>query len=357
MTRGLTTVICPTYNRSAAILPTIESVRRQTVTDWELLVVSDGCTDDTEDRVNHAARADPRIRLFRVDHSGHPAGPRNHALARARGSVVAYIDHDDTWYPEHLERTLAALEATGAALAAGGNEYRDESGRLVSRLPPLGAHWHPDLQLVGPMFEPSRVVHRRGIVEQVGGWRAGIGLEDWDLWLRLADAGITVATLAGPTAVLRYDPGSRRHRMARRHRLAIAHFDNAALARQVMQQLRASRHAGDFRAACAADMAEWFARMASTPRFSAPLDWAGDVGEAIRAEAGAVDGLFDDLVLVPDRGGGVVLGKILTCATVEHARRIEALLPSVQRRQLALIRRVVQEVVANRTRVHVGGPA
>ena len=72
-------VICPAFNRSAAILPTVESVLAQTVQDWELFVVSDGSTDDT-DEVVRAVR-DPRVRLLRVANHGCPGGPRNAGLA------------------------------------------------------------------------------------------------------------------------------------------------------------------------------------------------------------------------------------------------------------------------------------
>ncbi|TWV47006.1 glycosyltransferase family 2 protein, partial [Streptomyces misionensis] len=106
-------VVCPTYNRSRAITRTIDSVRAQTVGDWELLVVSDGCDDDTEDWVARAAAEDPRVRLLRVARTGHPSGPRNAGLAAARGAYIAYLDHDDTWHPHHLRVALGLLE-TGA---------------------------------------------------------------------------------------------------------------------------------------------------------------------------------------------------------------------------------------------------
>jgi GT2 family glycosyltransferase len=336
-----TSVICPTFNRSEALVRTIESVRSQSVTDWELLVISDGCTDDTEDWVNSVARRDCRVRLYRIDRTGHPAGPRNHGLSRASGQFIAYVDHDDVWRPDHLAVVLAALRSTGADLAAGGCEYRDDRGAVVSRLPPLGACWHPELQVVGPIFEPSRVVHRRGLAERVGGWRAGIGLEDWDLWLRMADAGIRVATLLRPTVELRHDPGTRRNFMLRRHRLTVARLADAAAGRRVLQQVSEGRHDEEIRAACQADLTEWYARMAATPQFARPLDWDGDVTAEICKEIANQDRFFDDLALLP-QPGGPVLARVLTCATVEHAARIEALLPVMQPRQLALIRELVE---------------
>ncbi len=84
--------------------------------------------------------------------------------------------------------------------------------------------WHPELQLMAPLFEPSRVAHRRGVAERAGRWRDGAGLEDWDLWLRIADSGIGFRTVAEPTVTLTVDPTTRRHRTARRHILPLAEF-------------------------------------------------------------------------------------------------------------------------------------
>ncbi|MBP2708344.1 glycosyltransferase family 2 protein [Microbispora sp. RL4-1S] len=342
-------VICPTYNRSEAIMRTIDSVRGQSLAAWELLVVSDGCTDDTEDWVRRAGRDDPRIRLYRIDRSGHPSGPRNHGLAHARGRVVAYLDHDDLWHADHLRVLLDAMEATGADLVAAGCEYRDDAGVVVSRLPPLGAFWHPQLQMVGPMFEPSRVAHRKGLAERVGGWRVGAGLEDWDLWLRMADAGVKVTTLLRPTAVLRYDLSTRRHRMTRRHRLPLASFDDPVIAHGVMRELLGDHNIDAFRVACEADMKDWMRQMAATPEFVRPLDWDGAVDAEIEREMILLGQIVQDIVMVPERRR-FVLAKILSCSTAEHAERIATLAPVVQPRQFGLIREIARAVVQSQPR-------
>ncbi|MFD6528732.1 glycosyltransferase family 2 protein [Streptomyces sp. NPDC060184] len=329
------TVVCPTYNRSEAITRTIDSVRAQTVEEWELLVVSDGSDDDTEAWVARAAREDPRVRLVALSRTGHPSGPRNAGLAEARGAYTAYLDHDDTWHPHHLRTVLELLEG-GADLAASGCEYRDATGGVAAGLPPLSCCWHPQLQLMGPMFEPSRVAHRSGIVEAVGGWRTGAGLEDWDLWLRLADAGRTFATALEPTAVLLTDGGTRRHRMARPHRMPLVHLDDARAAHALLGELRAGSHDETFRASCREDMREWYAGMVRDGGLVRPVDWHGDLGDEIDRVVGGTGRLFEELVLVPDRGR-FALARNLLCARPEHARRATALLPAVQPRQLRLL--------------------
>jgi len=343
------TVICPTYNRSQAIVETIASVRNQSMTDWELFVVSDGCTDDTEARAREAGEGDPRVHVHRIDRTGHPAAPRNHGLAQARGRFIAYIDHDDTWSPDHLAQALSALAETGADLVAGGSEYRDGQDEIVVRLPALGAFWHPQLQTMLPMFEPSRVVHRRGLAEQVGGWRSGIGLEDWDLWLRMTDKGMKVATWLRPTVTLRHDPNSRRYLMTNRHRLPIARFQDAAHAHAVMRELHDPHRQPALRAAVVADTRDWFHQMAATTEFSRPLDWDGDMSTEIERELSAVGRLFDDIVLVPE-GSGFALSRILMCSAAEHISRIEELIPAVQPRQLQLINEISLEVAQSQPR-------
>ena len=122
-------IICPTYNRSAAIAPTIESVILQTVSDWELIVVGDGCTDDTLACVERFE--DPRVRTMQIPHAGHPSPARNAGLAAANGAVVAYLDHDDRWESTHLAEVLAEFEV-GATAVATGARYVDDAGVPVA---------------------------------------------------------------------------------------------------------------------------------------------------------------------------------------------------------------------------------
>ena len=330
-----TSVICPTYNRGRLITATIDSVRAQAVDDWELLVVSDGCDDDTEDWVLRAAREDARVRLHRIARTGHPSGPRNAGLAVARGKFIAYLDHDDAWRPHHLSVVLGLLES-GADLVATGCTYLDATGAEVAPLHPLAGYWHPQLQLMGPMFEPSRVAHRRGLPEAVGGWRPGAGLEDWDLWLRMSDAGHAFRTVLEPTAVLLTDAGTRRHRMPRPHRLPLVVMDDAKAAHTLLLELRQGHHDAPFRAACLADMKDWYRQMQATGALVRPQDWNGDLDAEIERVVSGVGKLFEELVLVPERGR-FALAKNLLCARAEHARRAAGLLPAIQPRQLRLL--------------------
>jgi glycosyltransferase involved in cell wall biosynthesis len=99
-------VIVPVYNRAATVLPTLESVRDQTFTDFECIVVDDGSKDGEELRAGVGSLGDPRFRYVRRENGGASAA-RNTGVEQARGEIVAFLDSDDRWLPEKLERDLA----------------------------------------------------------------------------------------------------------------------------------------------------------------------------------------------------------------------------------------------------------
>jgi glycosyltransferase involved in cell wall biosynthesis len=336
-------VICPTYNRGEAIRDTLASVRYQSITDWELMVVSDGSTDDTDDTVRVVAHEDPRVRLVRVPRCGHPSGPRNTGLRLARGAVVAYLDHDDRWRPDHLAVVLASVDG-GADLVATGFERNDSAGRVLATSTPLGMHWHPEIQTLAPLFEPSRVAHRAGLPERVGGWRDGPGLEDWDLWVRLTDDGMRFTTVHEGTVRILEDQGTRLHRTIRRHRLRLAVHRDARSARRALERITDPRNCTAVTQAAHADMQAWYRRMHSDGSLVAPSGWKGVLAEQIdRAfDEGGEGGppvVGADLVVVPCEGGYAV-ALPLWCATRSHAERVEAVLDQAYPRQLSVLRQM-----------------
>jgi glycosyltransferase involved in cell wall biosynthesis len=103
----LVSIIMPTFNRADTIKRAIRSVQAQTFTDWELIVVDDGSTDDTAARIEGC---DPRLKLIRQENQG-TAGARNTGLRASAGSYIAFLDSDDEWLPHHLELCVRFLEA------------------------------------------------------------------------------------------------------------------------------------------------------------------------------------------------------------------------------------------------------
>jgi len=113
-------VVIATYNRSDVLRSAIASVLHQTRVDWELIVVGDRCTDDTEAVV--ASFGDPRIQFRNlVRNGGDQSGPNNVGAAMAKAPVLAFLNHDDLWFPDHLDVGLEALDALGADVVFAAN--------------------------------------------------------------------------------------------------------------------------------------------------------------------------------------------------------------------------------------------
>ena len=95
----------------------LQSALRQTVRDIEVIVVGDATTDDTADVVAAIAKSDERVRFINLPKNvGDQSGPNNHGVDVARGHNVAFLNHDDLWWPDHLERGLQTLRETLADL-------------------------------------------------------------------------------------------------------------------------------------------------------------------------------------------------------------------------------------------------
>lgn len=126
-------VIMPAYNARRTIKAAVESVRRQTFTDWELVIVDDCSSDGTRDLLKDAASADPRLRLFFSDRNRGAAHARNTALDLASGRYVAFLDSDDRWKPEKLQKQLQFMKMHRYAFTFTGYEYMRADGTIVGK--------------------------------------------------------------------------------------------------------------------------------------------------------------------------------------------------------------------------------
>jgi glycosyltransferase involved in cell wall biosynthesis len=185
-------VILPTYNWPSVLRHAIRSVLWQTFTEFELLVIGDGCTDDTAEVV--AGFAEPRIHWDNLPaNSGNQAAPNNRGLATARGEYVAYLHHDDLWLPGHLSALVKALEAGGDVAHTLTLEVGPppEGIRRVGGLPnsgPLGAD---------KVYAPTpSIMHRTDAARRIGGWR-----EDWQSLVDPPDQDFR-RRIIGPTQAL-----------------------------------------------------------------------------------------------------------------------------------------------------------
>ncbi len=139
-------VVTAAYNASEFIRHPVASCLRQTLSDWELIIVDDASTDDTVERVRSLTLVDPRVRLIALSENGGPGVARNHGIAAARGRYVAILDADDTMTPERLNALVSLAEAQRADLVAD-NIMLQRPGSFAP---------------IGPLFEPALLQkHRR----------------------------------------------------------------------------------------------------------------------------------------------------------------------------------------------------
>ena len=158
-------VVTATYNRSNVLRFAIESVRRQTFSEWEMLVVGDACTDDTADVIREIG--DPRIRFVNLPQNvGDQSGPNNEGVSRARGHFLAYLNHDDLWFPDHLETAVKALNETGADLVWPLIVKMDMHGVFTCGDLIIERRYAPHLSVPASFW-----VMRRQLAEEVGPWR------------------------------------------------------------------------------------------------------------------------------------------------------------------------------------------
>jgi glycosyltransferase involved in cell wall biosynthesis len=201
-------IILPTYGRGHHIKPTIESVLDQSYRDFELIVVGDGCLDDTET----AVRSFPHEQITWLnlpDNSGSQSVPNNEGIRLSRGRWIAYIGHDDIWAPEHLERifrTIASSETLDFVVSGcvfygpkGSDDYY-VTGLFDDAKAPF-QHFCP----------PTSISHRRDVTTRMGGWRDPRTVKcpaDNEFLLRAAHSGLRFAS-TGEVTVHKFAAGHR----------------------------------------------------------------------------------------------------------------------------------------------------
>src|SRR5919198_1326209 len=189
------TVVVPTHSRwdllSTAALPA--SLGQEGV-DLEVVVVDDGSTDAPAARL--ADIDDPRLRVVRHDRPRGVAQARNAGIAAARGEWIALLDDDDLWAPWKLRTQIDAATAEGAVFAYGGAAAVAEDRTWVYSLPPADPDTLASVLLQRNVLWGgcSNVLVRADVVRRLGGFDERLfQLTDWDLWIRLSQAGSAAA--------------------------------------------------------------------------------------------------------------------------------------------------------------------
>lgn len=218
-------IVLPVRNAGATIAAVLNSIRAQTFTAWELVVVDDGSQDETPRILKAAARADARIRLLTQEADGIVAALQTGCRA-ARGNFIARMDADDVMLPERLARQVDFLEqhpqigVVSCRVRFGGNVtqqagYAAHVEWINSLLTPEAIALRRFVE--APVAHPS-VMFRRELLAQHGGYAGGAFPEDYELWLRWLDAGVRFGKVDAELLIWN-DPPTRLSRVAPRYSL------------------------------------------------------------------------------------------------------------------------------------------
>lgn len=253
MSEPKVTVVIPTYNQAGLLREALASVLSQTRTDWEAVVIDNHSDDDTEAAV--ASFADPRIAYLKFRNEGVIGASRNRGIERARGEWVAFLDSDDVWLPEKLERCLAAAGDEVDVIAHALHFVRDGAVVRRHRSGPLNKATFRHMLFNGPVLTPSAVLVRTSVLRELGGFdeRADFATaEDFELWLRLTTHGCRFVILDEVLARYRLHDANQSRSVYRHMNASLAvidhHFaalgETGLLGRLALRRVKALYHYG-----------------------------------------------------------------------------------------------------------------
>lgn len=189
-------IITPTYNSSPFIKRTVQSVLNQTFTNWEYLIIDDHSIDNTVELIEKFTKKDPRIKLLKtLQNSGGPATPKNIGIENSTGEYIAFLDHDDEWLPEKLEKQLKIFEEsknkklglvscfinikkneTNTTIFKHKNLYKDNSLKKLLQY--------------NFLVTSSCIMIKKDVIKNVGLFDTKFKVsDDWDMWLRILKYG------------------------------------------------------------------------------------------------------------------------------------------------------------------------
>jgi len=183
----LISVIMPVHNGAFTLDRAVRSVVAQEFTDWEILAVDDGSTDDTWTILERWAAADNRIRIDRSEENRGMAAARNVAIELAHGKMIAFLDRDDEYNPDYLGHVRRLSDQ--ADVLVFGYDYVYEDGPSEGRPPAWSPADVAQQLFLQNVVMPLGVAHARDWWKKAGGFHEGSWQPDWDYWKRLARAG------------------------------------------------------------------------------------------------------------------------------------------------------------------------
>ena len=184
-------IVVPAWNAEKFILKTLSTVAEQSFTDYEIIVVDDGSSDSTTEVVERFLK-DKNLRGRAIKQENKKiAGARNTGIRAAAAELISFLDHDDLWFPNKLERTMAEFDAHPDADLVCHDENIVKNGEFVrvGKNGPLVENMYEQLLFEGNALSPSATTVKKAKLVEAGMFREAPEfntVEDYDLWMRLA---------------------------------------------------------------------------------------------------------------------------------------------------------------------------
>lgn len=161
----LVSVVMPTHNCEEYILQSVDSVIGQTLSDWEIQIVDDCSTDNTSGVLKPYLEKYPNIHYHRLPRNGGPAAARTEAIRRAVGKYIAFLDSDDLWTPDKLEKQIAFMERSGARFSCTAYRQMDAGGRDLhtALFPPAKTDYRSCIRLSNPIGNLTAVYDQEAL--------------------------------------------------------------------------------------------------------------------------------------------------------------------------------------------------
>lgn len=204
----LVSVIMPAYNAEKYIRQAIDSVRAQTYSDWELIVVDDASKDNTNAIVSEYCREDSRVKLLRNPKNQGVSHTRKNGVEAAAGEWIAFLDSDDAWQPEKLEKQLALQKEYNAKLIFTGSAFMDSEGR------PLEWVLHAPEKIEYRQLLKQNLISNSSVLIEKKAYQECAVLaddmhEDFACWLRFLRKGNTAYGVDEPLLIYRLSAQSK----------------------------------------------------------------------------------------------------------------------------------------------------
>lgn len=181
------TVCITTYNREDLLANTINSVLNQTYRKFELIIIDDCSTDNTEGLVNTIY--DDRLRYVRHKQNKGLAAARNTGIKEAKSKYIAFLDDDDEWLPKKLQEQVNLIESSEADVVYCGNVIIDKNNKIVRKgKPEIKGNIRSEIVKKGLSTIPSSCFFRKEALEAVGGFDENLESHiDHDIWMKMAE--------------------------------------------------------------------------------------------------------------------------------------------------------------------------